>query len=87
LTEQEFRNRLTQLGFNQSSFARRLIELGDPRSFTTVLRSIANYATGVTSVPGELVVVLNLMGGSAAARGASGTRGPGRPRRLASPAS
>lgn len=81
MTAEEFRARLTALGFNQSSFARRLIELGDPRSFSTLLRSIANYAAGNTSVPAEIVVILNLMGTHRRVRGAVETRGPGRPAR------
>jgi hypothetical protein len=58
---QDFRARLERIGLNQSSFARMLIELGDPRSFSTVLRSIANYATGATAVPAEMIVILNLI--------------------------
>ena len=57
----EFRAALADLGFTQSSFVRKLIELGDHRKFETILRSVANYARGVSCVPGEMCVVLNLL--------------------------
>lgn len=80
MTDQDFRSCLTALGFNQSSFARRLIELGDPRSFSTILRSVTNHACGVTGVPGEMVVILRLMERYPAIRGAPSARKAGRPR-------
>ena len=69
MSGQEFRKRLEALGFSQTAFARRLVELGDPRSVEQVLRSISNYASGVTKVPGFVIVILNLMDASDAARG------------------
>jgi hypothetical protein len=81
MTDQEFRGLLEDMGFNQSSFARRLIELGDPRSFETALRSIANYARGASGVPAEMVVVLRVMERWPAVRGKPVTRGAGRPRK------
>jgi hypothetical protein len=69
MSGQEFRKRLAALGFSQTAFARRLVELGDPRSVEQVLRSISNYASGATKVPGFVMVILNLMDASDAARG------------------
>lgn len=84
MTDREFRERLAALGFNQSSFARRLIELGDPRSFAAVLRSVANYATGATGVPGEMAVILTLLARDpAVARSTAPARRAGRPRKPA----
>ena len=80
MTDQEFRERLAVLGYSQSSFARALIEMGDPRPFTTVLRAISNYCRGATGVPPEMPVILRMME-------VAGVRAPaplavGRPRRL-----
>jgi len=61
MTNTEFRAALERLGFNQSSFARQLIELGDPRPFATIIRNISNYCRGATSVPGEMCVILYLL--------------------------
>jgi hypothetical protein len=61
MSAEEFRAALKRLGFNQSTFARRLIELGDPRSFSAVIRNISNYCRGATSVPGEMSVILTLL--------------------------
>jgi hypothetical protein len=69
MSGQEFRKRLEALGFGQTAFARRLVELGDPRSVEQVLRLISNYASGATKVPGFVIVILNLMDASDAARG------------------
>jgi len=81
MTDQEFREALESLGFNQSSFARRMIELGDPRSFETALRTISNYARGASGVPAEMEVVLRAMERFPAFRGQPLTRGAGRPRK------
>jgi hypothetical protein len=72
MAELNFRQELAELGFNQSSFTRRLIELGDPRPFATLLRSVQNYAIGTSSLPGEMVVILGLMRRYAAVRGRQG---------------
>ena len=80
MTDAEFRGALKALGMSQSAFARTLMELGDPRSFTTVLRSVSNYARGETGVPASVVVSLNLM-----KRGRikpKAVRKPGRPRKI-----
>lgn len=84
MTDADFCQRLTQLGFNQSSFTRRLIALGDPRSFATLLRSVQNYAAGASSVPGEMAVILNLMERYAAVRGRPTEIKRGRPPKAAS---
>jgi hypothetical protein len=85
MTRDEFRRRIEALGFSQSSLARRMIELGDSRTFAAVLRSVSNYATGVTGVPGEIGVILTLLERDPGARiSVAPVRGPGRPRRLRS---
>lgn len=61
MTDAEFRAALERLGFNQSTFARRLQALGDPRSFQTILRSVSNWCRGAVAVPGEMCVVLTLL--------------------------
>jgi hypothetical protein len=81
MSGQEFRKRLAALGFSQTAFARRLVELGDPRSVEQVLRSISNYASGATKVPGFVIVILNLMDASDAARGEVSGRRMGRPKK------
>jgi hypothetical protein len=57
----EFRARIAALGFNQSSFARRMIELGDDRGEKTILRSIQRMASGDARVSGEMRALLGLM--------------------------
>lgn len=79
MPELNFRQELADLGFNQSSFTRRLIELGDPRPFATLLRSVQNYAIGTSSLPGEMVVILGLMRRYAAVRGRQTEVKRGRP--------
>ena len=61
MTDAEFRAALERLGFNQSSFARYLIDNGDPRTFRTLLRSVSNWCRGIYPVPGEIHVVLTLL--------------------------
>jgi hypothetical protein len=61
MTDQEFRAALDRLGLNQSDYCRTLQELGDPRAFETIRRSVANYARGIYAVPGETVVTLTLL--------------------------
>jgi len=80
MTNEEFRGRLEVLGFNQSEFAQRMVELGDPRPFKAVLRRVNGYATGERKVPGELAVVLTLLAVLPGERGAPTGRGAGRPR-------
>ena len=82
MTGAEFRQTLKDLGFNQSSFTRRLIALGDPRSYPTLLRSVQNYAAGASPLPGEMIVILGLMQRYAGARGPADTIKAGRPRKV-----
>ena len=35
--------------------------LGDPRSFSTILRSVSNWCRGEAAVPGEVWVVITLL--------------------------
>ena len=56
-----FRERLAALGYTQSSFAREMIALGDPRNPKVILRGINRMATGVHSVSAEMRVILSLM--------------------------
>ena len=58
----DFRASLDRLGFSQSAFAREMQALGDPRSFPTILRSVSNWCRGETAVPGEVWVVITLLG-------------------------
>lgn len=44
----------------QSSLARFLVLCGDDRPFTTIRRSISNYASGKYSPPGELKAILTM---------------------------
>lgn len=81
MTDADFRQLLTTLGFNQASFVRRLIELGDPRPAVTLRRNVQNYWQGNTNVPGEMVIILRLMAALPAVRGTPTTRGRGRPRK------
>ena len=57
----EFRAAIARLGLSQSGLARKMRELGDPRSMSTILRSIANWCRGETGVPGEMWVVITLL--------------------------
>lgn len=57
----EFNAELTALGLSQSALARRMHELGDPRSVPTILRSVSNWCRGVVAVPGEMWVVVRLL--------------------------
>ena len=61
VTADQFRAWLVLRGLNQSSLARLLHELGDTRSVPTILRTVANWARGVTTVPGEMVVIARLL--------------------------
>jgi len=83
MTDQEYCARLAAWGFSQSAFARRLIALGDPRSFPTVLRSVSNQATGAVGVSAEMTVILTLMERYPAIRGVPEVRAAGRPRKAA----
>lgn len=56
-----FRAALDRLGLSQSGLARLMRELGDPRSQPTLLRSVSNWCTGATAVPGEMWVVIRLL--------------------------
>lgn len=74
-----FREWMERRGLNQTSLARLLHELGDPRPVPTILRTIANWARGVTAVPGEMVVITRLLderaNGSTAARANRAAKG------------
>ena len=52
---------LRRLCLSQNGFTRLLHVLGDPRRIPTILRSIANWAPGVTAVPGQVWVILRLL--------------------------
>ena len=52
---------LEKLNLSQSAFTRRLQELGDPRTFPTILRSVSNQCRGATSVSGEMMVIITLL--------------------------
>jgi len=60
-TAEEFRGALARLGFSQSSFAREMHALGDPRPVPTILRSVSNWCRGESAVPGEAWVVITLL--------------------------
>jgi hypothetical protein len=57
-----FRAELARLGLTQSSLARLMRELGDPRDVPAIPRSVANWARGVCAIPGEMWVVIRLLG-------------------------
>jgi hypothetical protein len=57
-----FRAELDRLALSQSGLARLMRELGDPREQATLLRSVSNWCRGVVAVPGEMWVVLRLLG-------------------------
>jgi hypothetical protein len=61
MTADEFRISIERIGLTQSSLARRMQALGDPRTFPTILRSISNQVRGVSAVSGEMCVVMNLL--------------------------
>ena len=69
MTAGEFRGALARLGLSQSGLARWMAENGDPRPPKTILRSISNWARGVTEPPGELAIVLRLFEAADYARG------------------
>lgn len=81
MTNAEFAQWLERQGYDQSSFARTLIELGDPRSFTAVVRLVNNQARGETKVSGEMAVICRLM--ERARVKAPAPRRAGRPRKVA----
>jgi hypothetical protein len=60
-TDRDFNVELDMLGLSQSGLARLMKELGDPRSFPTILRSVSNWCRGVTAVPGEAWVMVTLL--------------------------
>jgi hypothetical protein len=57
----EFRAELAALGLSQTALARRMRDLGDPRSHLTILRSVSNWCRGAVAVPGEMWVVIRLL--------------------------
>jgi hypothetical protein len=60
-TGPEFRTWLERSDLTQSGLARLMREMGDPRSQPTLLRSISNWATGATALPGEMHVLMRLL--------------------------
>jgi hypothetical protein len=61
MTSDEFRIAIERIGLTQSSLARRMQALGDPRPFPTILRTISNQVRGVSAVSGEMCVVMCLL--------------------------
>ena len=61
MTRPEYRDTLARLGYTQSGLARTMIEMGDPRSFNTVLRAISAQSSGESKVSGEMCVILTLL--------------------------
>ncbi len=62
MTAEAFKAALAKLDLTQSGFARRMRELGDPRSLATILRTVSAYSSGTHKVPGEMHVILRLLG-------------------------
>ena len=56
-----FRDTLEELGHSQSSLARLMTGLGDPRPPAVILRSINRMATAQSRVSGEMRVILRLL--------------------------
>jgi hypothetical protein len=57
-----FRERLAALGYTQSSLAREMAQMGDPRDLKVILRGISRIATGDVAPSGEMRVILHLLG-------------------------
>ncbi|MFH5927204.1 hypothetical protein [Roseomonas xinghualingensis] len=57
-----FRERLAALGYTQSSLAREMARMGDPRNPKVILRGISRIATGDVALSGEMRVILHLLG-------------------------
>lgn len=61
MTNAEFRQALAELDMTQSGFARLMRELGDPREFQTIRRSISNWCGGFVGPPPEMDIVLGIL--------------------------
>jgi hypothetical protein len=60
-TPYDLRAEIEALGFNQSSFARRLQELGDNRPIKSIIRSVQRMVSGEARVGGETRGVVGLL--------------------------
>ncbi len=56
-----FRDKLAALNMSQSALARLMIERGDDRQMTTVLRSLSRMASGDARVSGEMRALLGTL--------------------------
>ncbi len=56
-----FRGKLRELGMSQSSLARLMLERGDDRQMTTILRSLSRMASGDARVSGEMRALLGTL--------------------------
>lgn len=66
-----FRGEIADLGYTQSSLARRMAALGDTRDPKVILRGISRMATGAVAVSGEMRVILALLRAGEAKRQAA----------------
>lgn len=57
----EFRTFLADIGETQTSFSRRMTDMGDPRGPRTLLRIIQRMALGESKISGEMYVIMNLL--------------------------
>nr|WP_321985287.1 hypothetical protein [uncultured Lichenicoccus sp.] len=57
-----FRDKLQSLGMGQSALARLMIQHGDDRQMTTILRSLSRMASGDARVSGEMRALLGTLG-------------------------
>jgi len=56
-----FREMLAELEMSQSALARLMIEQGDDRQLTTILRSLSRMASGAARVSGEMRALLGTL--------------------------
>jgi hypothetical protein len=56
-----FRAKLTELGMSQSALARLMLDRGDDRQMTTILRSLSRMASGDARVSGEMRALLGVL--------------------------
>lgn len=61
MTNLEFRDTLARLGFSQSAFARLMTEHGDHSNPETILRRVQRWCSSDYEIPGEAVVIINLV--------------------------
>ncbi len=57
-----FRAKLKELGMSQSALARLMLDRGDDRQMTTILRSLSRMASGDARVSGEMRALLGILG-------------------------